>query len=160
MAARSELRPWRSPPDRLAKRNLGLACVSAGERDQSASRLNEGFRLLAEVQAVFPKDPAVLTSLGLVLLRKNVAAEAVRLFGLAVRADPVRASFRLNLAVALHKAGQQDKAVVALERAIELEPLLEDAYILLAEIHPKKRREVLDRYLQLMPGSIQARLGR
>ncbi len=163
--ARPPLVPWRDPPALLARRNLGLACISVGERDQSADLLNEGFRLLAGAQASFPKDPALLTGLGLVLLRKNVPAEAVRVFEQAVRSDPTQASHHVNLAVAQRKAGDLTGAVESLDRAIELDRSLEDAYYILAEIYgetrqPERRRLVLERYLRFVPHSIQARLRR
>ena len=69
-----KLRPWRAPKAALAKRNLGLAHISAGEHHQSGTHLNEGFRLLAAVEPEFIGDPAVLTSLGAVLQRKGVPA--------------------------------------------------------------------------------------
>ncbi|MBI3695515.1 MAG: tetratricopeptide repeat protein [Acidobacteria bacterium] len=83
--------------------------------------MNEGFRLLAEVPA---PDPPVLTALGLVLLRKNAPAEAIRLFEQAVRLEPSQARHHLNLAIALKQAGQSAKARESLERARALDPHL------------------------------------
>jgi tetratricopeptide (TPR) repeat protein len=142
----NSLRPWRQPPDALAMRNLGLAHISVGERDQSVDHLNEGFRLLAEVQSSFNDDPAVLTSLGVVLLKKNVPEEAAKLFRRAATLEPKDARHHLNLASALWAAGKPDLAIEALEKAIALDPSLEDAYLQLAEIirehgSPQQSRE-------------------
>ena len=143
-------------------RNLGLAHISVGERDQSADHLNEGFRLLAEVQSSFNGDPAVLTSLGVVLLRKNVPEEAAKLFGRAATLEPKDARHRLNLASALRAAAKPELAIESLEEAISLDPSLEDAYIQLAEIRreagsPEESKRTLERYLKFMPQSLSVR---
>ena len=160
---RSEsLRPWREPPAALATRNLGLAHISVGERDQSAEHLNEGFRLLAEVQSSFNDDPAVLTSLGVVLLRKSVPDVAVKFFRRAALLEPSDARHYLNLASALRAAAQPSLAIESLEKAIAMDPSLEDAYVQLAEIHkesasPEQSRRALERYLEFMPRSLIVR---
>lgn len=153
---------WRTPPSSLAQRNLGLAYISVGERDQSAYHLNEGFRLLAEVQPSFPDDPEVLTSLGLVLLRKNVPRQAAGLFARVVRLQPEHASSYLNLGVAWKAAGDTQQAVKSLEQAIELDRSLEDAYVLLAGIYaetgrPDMWRRTMDRFLDFMPQNLSFR---
>jgi hypothetical protein len=119
------LRAWRELPGTLAQRGLGLAYVSVGERDQSAEALQEGFRLLVEVQKEFDRDPAVLTALGLVLMRKGAPSEAARLFEEAVRQEPQRAVYHLNLANAWQQAGEPDRATPARNKALVLDPLLE-----------------------------------
>jgi tetratricopeptide (TPR) repeat protein len=121
----ARLRAWREPPGALAQRGLGLAYVSVGERDQSAEALQEGFRLLLGVQQEFARDPAVLTALGLVLMRKAEPAEAARLFEQAVRLEPQRAVYHLNLANAWQQAGEPDRAAGARKQAFALDPLLE-----------------------------------
>jgi tetratricopeptide (TPR) repeat protein len=156
------LRPWRQPPAALSTRNLGLAHISTGERHQSAQHLNEGFRLLSEIQNAHADDAAVLTSLGAVLQRKQAPREAARLFARASRLEPRDARHRLNLGVALVEAGESRRAVEALESAITLDPSLRDAYVLLADIHrsagdEQKRRRTLERYLAFMPQSIVVR---
>jgi tetratricopeptide (TPR) repeat protein len=143
-------------------RNLGLAHISVGERDQSADHLNEGFRLLAEVQLSFSADPAVLTSLGVVLLKKNVPDVAAKFFRRAAVLEPADARHHLNLASALRAAAQPGLAIESLEKAIALDPSLEDAYIQLAEIHREsgsreQSRYALERYLEFMPQSLTVR---
>ena len=160
-APATELAAWREPSSSLARRNLGLAHISVGERDQSAALLNEGFRLLAGIEKEFPADPDVLSALGLVLLRKGARAEALRRFEQAARADPSPSSY-LNLAAAQDAAAQTASAIRSLERAIDLDPSLRQAYLLLADIYarmsqPARRRELLERYLRLNPQSLTAR---
>jgi tetratricopeptide (TPR) repeat protein len=157
----TELSAWREPAAALARRNLGLAYVSVGERDQAALLLNEGFRLLASVGFESSGDADVLAALGLVLLRKDRASDAVRMFEQAARVDPSARNL-LNLGVAQDRAGQNAAAIGSLERAIELDPSLAGAYVVLADLHgrmeqPQRRREVLERYLRFNPQSLSTR---
>jgi hypothetical protein len=150
------LAAWREPAAALAQRALGLAYVAAGERSQSAERLNEGFRLLSALRE--PVDADVLTALGLVLLRKEAPTVAARLFARAVRERPTEADAYLNLAAARHAAGNTAQAIADLERALELDPYLQDAYMLMARMGPpERRRRVLERYLSVMPQHLEAR---
>jgi hypothetical protein len=157
-----KLRPWREPPAQLAVRNLGLAYISAGERLQSAQYLNEGFRILSGIQAKFVDDPVVLTSLGAVLQRKKAPAASAPFFSRAIELEPLNASHRLNLAIALTETGDRSSAIGELEAVIRQDPSMRDAYLLLAEIYQtsgqlEKRKQVLERYLQFMPQSIAVR---
>ncbi len=157
----TELVAWREPPAALDRRNLGLAHISVGERDQNAALLNEGFRLLAGIEQEFAADPEVLSAVGLVLLRQGAVAEALRRFELAAAADPSARGW-LNLAVAQDAAGRSVAAIRSLERAIALDPALRQAYVLLTDIYarsgqPARRREVLERYLRVHPQSLAAR---
>ncbi|MEX2263994.1 MAG: multiheme c-type cytochrome [Bryobacteraceae bacterium] len=159
------LAAWRPPPEKFAKRNLGLAYMGVGERDQSAAMLNEGFRLLLEVQPQFPNDTDVLTTLGLVLMRKNQPAMAARYVERARSLEPDHAGHYVNLAAALDAKGEAAQAIAALDRAIELDSSLEHPYLMLAEIYQRegetaKRRETLDRYLRFMPQHMRAREAR
>jgi tetratricopeptide (TPR) repeat protein len=153
---------WREPAGPLAKRNLGLANITIAERDQSAFHMDEGSRLLAEAKASFPEDPAVLTSLGLVALRKRMHREAAGLFEGALRAQPDYAPYLVNAATAWNLAGDAVRAIQYLERAITLDPSLETAYRRLAEIYMRtgaraKVRETFERYLRFMPNNVTAR---
>jgi hypothetical protein len=141
------LRAWREPPESLRGRNLGLAYISAGSKNLAEKQLLEGFRLLQSV----PADGAVETARGLVLLRTNKAGEAVKAFDAAVEEQPQDSTRRLNLAAALWASGERDGAKRNAEKAIELEPLLEDAYALLAEIEPQRAAYWRGRYTKLAP---------
>jgi hypothetical protein len=157
-----KLRAWREPPVPLAQRNLGLAHISVGERDQSAEHLNEGFRQLSSIATRFADDPAVLGSLGAVLQRKGVPREAAKLFARAAKREPRDARHRLNLAVALSESGTVGEAIAHLEAAISLDASLRDAYLLLADLYDRsgdrtKQRYTLERYLRFMPQSIAVR---
>jgi hypothetical protein len=157
-----KLAPWRDPVPSLARRNLGLAYISVGERDQSSELLNEGFRHLSAVASDFAGDAAVLTSLGAVLQRKGVPREAARYFRRAAELEPRDARHRLNLAVALSSAAETGHAIRVLQGVISEDPSLVDAYLLLAEIYrdtgnEEQRRATLRRYLLFAPQSIAVR---
>jgi FOG: TPR repeat len=154
---------WREAPEALRERNLGLAYVGAGERNQSAWQLNEGFRLLAEYRKRSSPDPAVDTALGMVLIRKKAYVEAARLFESAARVQPDDAMHQLNLGVAWSAAGNYARAVQFLERALEIDSGLEEAYWVLAETYRRMgqealRKETLSRLRKFMPQRIDPRL--
>jgi tetratricopeptide (TPR) repeat protein len=155
------LMPWTGLGGILGKRNLGLANVTVGERDQSAQHLDEGYRLLSEVYAASPKDPAVLTSLGLLLLRKGNAKEALGLYDSALALEPDFAPYHVNVATAAAEAGEDAKAISHIEQAIALDPSLEQAYRKLGDLHRKRgetarARQALQQYLRFMPGNLAA----
>ena len=109
-------------------RGLGLAYAGAG-------RLEKAYELLRSLQS---PDAAVQDALGLIYLRADRPAPAVAAFAAAVKADPRNSVRRLNLAAAYLGAGEPAKARAEAIEAIALEPLLEDAYALLAEIEPRR----------------------
>jgi hypothetical protein len=160
---RRNLIAWREPAGSLAKRNLGLAYITVGERDESAYHMDSGYRLLAEVYRSSPKDPAVLTALGLVLLRKGRPAEAARLYDQALALQPDYAPYHVNSGTAWNEAGDTATAVRRLEKAIQLDPSLEQAYKKLGEIYARtkqlaKVRETLEHYLKFMPENVTAQI--
>lgn len=161
--APSRLIAWRAPPAGLTERNLGLAYLSVGERDRTASYMDEAARLLNGVRDSFATDPAVLTSLGLLALRQNKPGEAVSLFERVLKEDPQYAPWQVNLATALKSAGRTEEAIALLRKAIAQDPSLEPAYRRLGEImrerkSPKELRAVFESYLKFMPNSITARI--
>ena len=154
------LRAWRQPAgSALAERNLGLAYVMAGERDGSALFLNRGYELLAAVFPRFSQDADVLANLGMVLFLKNQHTDAEKLLRAALSARPSEPGLWEKLAVILKSGGQNERAALALEKAIALDVTRETAYHLLAEMEldSKKRRAVLERYLLFNPKSLIAR---
>jgi hypothetical protein len=136
----SVLRAWREPEVGYRKRNLGLAYIGAGQ-------LEKGFSMLDSSGG----DGAVETARGFVLLGSGRAQDAVRAFRRAVEEQPNDSTRRLNLAAALFAAKDFDEAKRNAENAIVLEPLLEDAYVLLAEIEPKRAGYWKQRYQELVP---------
>ena len=94
--------------------------------------MEKAYALLKDV----PGDAAVNDAMGLIYLRADRAALAVASFTLAAEADPRNSARRLNLAAAYLAAGNLPKAKAQAQEAMALEPMLQDAYILMAEIEP------------------------
>jgi hypothetical protein len=129
------LRAWREPAPQWRARGLGLAYAGAGE-------LQRAYPLLRNA----PADGEVQAALGLLYLRAGRTAEAVTVLEQAARAEPRHSTRRLNLAAALLAAGRRDQAKAEAEHAVALEPLLRDAYVLLAEIEPRRAAYWRDRF--------------
>ena len=156
------LSAWRPAPAALSLRNLALAYLSVGERDRSSYHLSEAFRLMTEARKSFQQDPDLAAGLGLILLLKDLPREAARAFELSLTLRPGHPQFYQNLAAAWIAAGEPQKAIGALEAAIELDPSLEVAYYMLAGIYekqndPGRRRSIIERYLRFRPQSIESR---
>lgn len=123
----SELKAWREPAERLRDRGLGLAYAGTSE-------FKKALELLTETDA----DVEVQSALGLIHLRGGNAEKALKAMEKATRLEPGSATRRLNLAAVLLAAGQRERAKAEALRAKDLEPLLVDAYALLAEIEPAR----------------------
>jgi hypothetical protein len=141
------LRAWREPEGALRERNLGLAYISVSSKSGDMSQLHQGFSLLERKAG----DGAVETARGFALLRLQRTREAVEAFRRAVNETPNDSTRQLNLAAALLAADDRVEAKRRAEEAIALEPLLEDAYALLAEIEPKRASYWKERYGKLVP---------
>jgi hypothetical protein len=134
----AELAAWREPEPRLRERNLAIALVTVGLQNESSQEAVRGYRMLNQVEKDYPHDPAVLTSLGIVLLRAKQPAEALRRFEKVLLLRPAYAPYEVNAATALLAAGRKADAERHLERAVELDPLIEQAVELLSGIYRRQ----------------------
>jgi tetratricopeptide (TPR) repeat protein len=154
--------PWRAGSLEFAGRNLGLAYLAIGEREQSKDFVSKAFPLLVEAQKSSPQDPVVTAGLGLVLYLKSLYKEAAKAFDLVVRLRPQDLDFRQDAAAAWWAAGDSARAVRHLEIAVQNDPSNEEAWRLLAEIYSEQnnallRNRTLDRYLLFRPLSMEFR---
>ena len=145
------LTAWREPDARLRDRNLAMALVAVGFENASSAEVVRGYRMLNQVEKEYPNDPAVLTSLGSVLMRAKQPVEALRVFQKVLLLKPGYAPYEVNEATALIAAGREAEALPHLERAEQLDPLLEQAVELLTEVYTdegeaSKAAEVMERY--------------
>jgi hypothetical protein len=138
------LRAWRNPDRLFSDRNLGLAYISAGSTGDP-KLLREGMSLLPPA----PADGVVETARGFVFLRMRNIPQAILAFRRAWKERPNDSTRCLNLAAALLASGDRGEAKEKAERAIALEPLLEDAYAILAEIEPQQSASWKARYMKL-----------
>lgn len=151
---------WREPEPSLRQRNLALAALAVAQQQRSAKIAREAVHLLLDLPAPVVDDPEVLSALGSVMLQQQRPKEALQLFSSALQRKPSNASFALYLGIAYASAGDRANAMRALERAIQIDPSLERAYLELAKIDQNARVQTLDRYLKLFPQSIAVRLAR
>ena len=153
------LQPWREPPVAIRDRNLGLAYIYAGQREENADWIQKGFALLISLST---KDAECFSALGSVLLQKRRPADAVNMYGQAVRINPNVAETLHNLAVAELAAGDTSKAIGTAERAIALDPYYERSWLMLTSIYthlgkPDMRSRTIERYLQVVPQNLTFR---
>jgi len=69
-----------------------------------------------------PKDPALLNSLGEVLMRLGRTDEAAARFARAVSLQPLESTYRINLARAAGELGQTDRSIEQYREASRLRP--------------------------------------
>jgi tetratricopeptide (TPR) repeat protein len=152
---------WHEPPGALRQRNLGLAEVKVGNRLESFSLVNQGFQLLLDCWPGFPNDPALVTAIGKALLTAGRGADAAPAFEQAIQMEPNVALHYLHAGVAWKAAHDYKKAIAYLEKAQQLDPLLEEPYLELAEAYSQARdpamvRQTCERYLKAFPKSLAA----
>jgi Tfp pilus assembly protein PilF len=149
------LAAWREPEPRLRDRNFALALIAVGLQNESSREAVRGYRMLIQNEKDYSSDPAVLTSLGSVLLRAKQPAEALRRFESVLLLRPAYAPYEVNAAAALIAAGRKAESVRHLERALELDPLLQPAVELLRSVYTDlgegaKAAELVARYKREM----------
>jgi len=157
---------WRDPPDRFRQRDLALAKLEIGNEQHVPATISESVKLLQTLPAEQQtKDADVLSNLQAIYLQTSSPQKAVALSQWATEVEPRSATFAMNLGIALKRAGEAAKAEQQLERAIELDPSLMQAYAELAVLYDTEERtedarKTIDRFLQWNPQSIQFRLAR
>lgn len=153
---------WHEPASTLAERNLGLAEIEVGERTKTFPLVSQGAKHLMAVWPQFPKDPPVLTGIGQVLLGlENAGQDAASVFERAIQAEPDNPANYLHAALAWKAAHDEHKAVQYLEKAVRLDPVVEQPYLELAAIYAAQHEPVMvhltyERYLKVFPQSIEA----
>lgn len=145
------LRAWREPASTVRTRNLALAYLNNAERSRSLRRLREGLVLLDEAVKQGHTDGAVALAAGLQYLRQKKPELALPWLQRAVDDEPGDTMRRLQLAAALANAGKSEAAKAEVLEAIRLEPLLEQAYSLLAQIEPARAVYWKDQYRKAAP---------
>ena len=158
----SALVAWYAPPAALQQRNLGLAEVEVGERSKSFQMVFQGHQRLVACLPEFPNDPAVLTSIGQVLLGAGRGIDAATVFERVIRIEPDVASNYLHEGLAWKTAHNNQKAIKYLEKALERDPLLEQPYRELAKTYSEAGnnamvRVTMDRYRRAFPKSLEAK---
>jgi hypothetical protein len=155
---------WHEPGGALAPRNLGLAEIEVGEKRKNFAMVAQGAKLLMECSASFPNDPPLLTSIGQVMLGLHDDKEATAVFERAIQAEPDNPASYLHLALAMKDAKEFQPAIENLEKALRLDPIIEQPYLELADIYsieqqPELVRQTYRRFLKAFPQSLEAQKG-
>jgi Tfp pilus assembly protein PilF len=142
------------------------ALLGAARMEDREGNLDVATMLYRRAAAAYPNNPTVLNDLGLCLARQAQLEEAEKALLRAVQLEPAKALYRNNMAkiqvemdrldaavqhlaavypppvvnynmgVLLHERGRSDQAESFLATAVRLDPNLQPAHILLAEIRP------------------------
>lgn len=144
---------WREPPGALAQRNLGLADIKVGEQEGSFKMVNQGIELLQECGGKFPNDPQIMTDLGAALLTAGQGADAAAVFERAIQIEPNVAVHYLRAGLAWKQAHNRKKAIDYMEKALQLDPLMEQPYRELVKIYseandPGAAIQTLERFIK------------
>jgi photosynthetic reaction center cytochrome c subunit len=134
----SDIAAWREPAPDLQKRNLGIAYVNVGAERRSSPFVVRGYRMLTEVQNQFSTDSAVFTAMGTALLLGKQSTEAELAFERALQLDPDSVAGETNAASAYLQAGDIDRAVSHLERAVSMDPLHLPADVPLIDLYKRQ----------------------
>jgi predicted Zn-dependent protease len=129
------LTAWREPDSYVKDRNLAIALVTVGLQNQSSSEVVRGYKMMNKLAKEFPNDPALFTTLGSVLLKAKEPAEALKCFRRVVALKPGYAPYYVNVANALIANNQPAEAILQLEKARELDPLLQQSVELLHKLY-------------------------
>ena len=98
-------------------------------------------------------------------LRQGRLQAGLALCRAAANLRPASAKYALNLGIALRQSGDLTESERQMNRAIDLDPALEEAYVALAMLYDQEGRnrqklETIDRYLKWNPQNIGVRLQR
>ena len=130
-----DLKPWREPAPEFRERNLGLALADFATQKKSAAQMVEAFRLLYRIEKNFSNDPVVHAALGSLLYIAQDTQEAEMRYRQAAALKPDFAPYQVNLAATLLKEGRKPEAKQYLEKALQLDPLLQSGVQMLSRLY-------------------------
>jgi len=152
------LTAWREPDTYLKDRNLAIALVTVGLQNQSSAEVIRGYKMMNRLAKDFPNDPALFTTLGSVLMKAKEPVEALKCFRKVIVLKPGYAPYYVNLAAALIANNQPADAVMQLEKARALDPLLQEPVRMLHQLYHEEGQKdksdaVLSEYDKAMGSS-------
>jgi len=129
---------------------MGVAELKLGREDEAAQAFQKS------IDASGGRYAAAQFGLGLVVCEKGNAAEGEAIIRRGLEVDSTSAVGHLLLGLALHVQNRSAEAEKSARAAVLRKPDLASAYLLLADVHRRKReyaslREDLDAYLRLEP---------
>jgi len=114
------------------------ALLAQATAQHNRGNLSEAERLYRLVLEKDSHQPDALALLGLVLAARKEYAEAVGLLHRAIMCDPQAPLFRLYLGNMQAEMGDREKAIAALQEALEIEPNFAEAHYSLALLWEKQ----------------------
>ena len=141
-----------SDPDLLAR---------AGRAAQALGRAQDANTIFRSANAGANGYPAIEAAWGGLFLEKFQEAEAVRSFQAVIKMDPRWAPAHAGLAWAVADVDPPAAAAAAM-KALEIDPTLDSAHLLLAQLdldnsRPESARERIDKVLAINPEHLDAR---
>jgi aspartate beta-hydroxylase len=98
------------------------ALIDGANKARASGRADEAARLLQQAELESPQHPLVLNEIGQRLLLSGDLERAREVFSKAVEGDSSNASLWINLAAALRGLVRHDEELVALDKALAIEP--------------------------------------
>ncbi|MEX2662828.1 MAG: tetratricopeptide repeat protein, partial [Vicinamibacterales bacterium] len=137
------------------------ALARAARAAQALGRAQDANSLFRSASAVAGGDPAIDTAWGQLFLEKFNEEEAVRSFQGVLKADPRWAPAHAGLAWATADVNPPAAAAAAMQ-ALEIDPALDSAHLLLAQLdldntRPEDARERIEKVLAANPQHLDAR---
>jgi cytochrome c-type biogenesis protein CcmH/NrfG len=122
----------------------------------------KGARLLISSWPQLPNDAPTVTGIGEVFFGLGRFDDSVAAYEQAIKVEPAVASHYLHAAEAWRGAQDDAKAIPYLEKTIQLDPMLPDAYGELAAVYsarnePDRVRQTWEQFVKVFPTSIEAR---
>jgi hypothetical protein len=157
-----DLIAWHEPPKEFEQRDLGLAEVAVGRSLKIPDLALKGARLLISSWPTLPNDAPTLTGIGEVFFDLGRFDDSVAAYEEAIKAEPGVASNYLHAAVAWRGAKNNEKAIQYLEKTLQIDPMIQEAYGELAGIYrsrnePERVRQTWERFVKVFPTSIEGR---
>jgi len=131
--------------------HLALVYINTGDLEKAEQELRAEARLS-------PRNAQVRMELGETLLKRNDAKSAIQELEIASKDAPGMAPVFFSLSKAYRADGQQNQALAAGQRCVELDPGFPTCHYLLGQIYrdlnqPERAREQFDIFQQLKPHS-------
>jgi tetratricopeptide (TPR) repeat protein len=155
--------PWHDPPAAFAQRNLAIAEVRVALKLKDFILLNQGYKRLRACVPQFSSDPLVLATLGPMFMASGNYPQAKAVDERLIEIEP-RVAVNYLQAGLLSEAAHDDlKAIAYMEKALQLDPLMRQAYwelkkVFHAQGDAQRERQIMDQYFRSFPEHLEPQL--
>ncbi len=153
--------PFLAATARLRESRQGYELYEEARRLEAQGNLPKAVATYLMAATAAPDESLILAGLGMAYLKADDLGAARRHLGRAVQLQGEYHLSRLGLGYALAQLGENQRAVVELEKAMALLPTLQGAFVL-AETYEKvgERQKALELYRSVAQADPQGRLGK